>query len=975
LLGLLSVGSAQGQTGPLVLISETNSSRAIALESITFTREPFPVTSLISWSSDNRTRVIIFALNLQLQPGEEPSSVIADAEDGMQRHYELQVEYVEPVPGQEWMSAVSVKLSDQMGDVGDVLVRIVHNGQASNRVRIAVGLRSAGPPDDPGTNPTPAPPYVIRGRVTADGGPLADATLTLNGSGSVVTTTDSDGNYSILASSASDFNLSVSKAFYDFNPPSRAFTNLSNHRDGIEFTATRQKRTVQGQVRNDNNQPLPNLEVLLTNDAIPTTRMTTTDNAGSFSFTDVPAGFGYTVTPTNSIFAFTPQSIVQLVENTTLTFTGARRSYMITGSVIDQGGSAIGGATVELNPSGVSVTTDELGHYLFLNVAAGFDYTVVTRMAGYLFQPPSTALTRIDGNRSADFTGIPQIILSGRVADADGRGVFGVKVSVSGTQTGTTSTRSDGTYSFLVTSFGNYVLTSSKEQNYYEFAPQTVTLTGQQGSRSADFAATLEASVTPSHVLEFDGARKSVDYSMPKPGDYLFWPGGVEHGHFFWEFWAMPGINAGGTYLVSDGYGGAHAILFGFGHFGTREPGRYQLTGNVWNGNNLTSFGSDEGPATNEWGHFAVGWDGTNIVTYFNGVPVGKKAFAGPRITPGGNGGTGRLLIGGSDHANLVGRIAQVRGFERNNPRAQMGSSVFAAYAPQTVFSIDGNLLSYFFRPSLSIADLSLYGHRDRQNPGLVRSTANGVLHPCDGCPLPQFVIDPTAPDFAHPNQPGPISAPVDTPAAVPIGVLIFDSFSRPNSTYVLNGLGGLGSSEGGILGPRTWVTNAPTGLRQPFGILNGRAVLLANATALAWVNASSDDANFDIRVDRGPRFSGTGHNTGISFRVVDSNNYFFAYSSDGPDASQPQTLTLGHYVAGVRTVLASGASLPISWTTMRVVTTGAGVVEVYADDTLVYSTISSLLSNSDGMGLYNNGPGLSLTNRWDNFLVFTAHP
>jgi len=435
----------------------------------------------------------------------------------------------------------------------------------------------------------------------------------------------------------------------------------------------------------------------------------------------------------------------------------------------------------------------------------------------------------------------------------------------------------------------------------------------------------------------------------------------------------MPGINANGTYLLSDGYGGAHALLFGFGHLGGIEPGRYQLIGNVWNGINLTSFGSDEGPAANEWGHFAVGWDGMNIVTYFNGVPVGKHAFAGPRITPGGNQGTGRLLIGGSDHANLVGRIAQVRGFERSNPRAQIGSSVFAAYAPQTVFSIDGNLLSYFFRPSLNIADLSLYGHRDRQHPGFVRGTANGVLFPCEGCPLPQFVIDPTAPDFAHPNQPGQISAPVDTPGAVPNGALIFDSFSRRNSTHVLSGLGGLGSSEGGILGPQTWVTNAQTGTLQPFGILNGRAVLLANTTALAWVNAASDGANFDIRIDRGPRGSGTGRNTGISFRVVDANNYFFAYSSDGADASQPQILTVGHCVAGLRTVLASELPLPTSWTTMRVVTTGAGVVRVYADAALVYSTSISLLSTSGGMGLYNNGPGLGLTNRWDNFRAFNA--
>ena len=121
---------------------------------------------------------------------------------------------------------------------------------------------------------------------------------------------------------------------------------------------------------------------------------------------------------------------------------------------------------------------------------------------------------------------------------------------------------------------------------------------------------TLNTSLTPSHVLEFDGAPKTVDYSMPLPDDYnLFWPDGVEYGHFFWEFWAMPGHNASGTYLISDGYGGAHAILFGVLNFGT-IPGRYQLGGNVWNGSFLTSFGSDEGPAPNEWGtpRRWVGW-------------------------------------------------------------------------------------------------------------------------------------------------------------------------------------------------------------------------------------------------------------------------------------------------------------------------------------------------------------------------------
>jgi hypothetical protein len=185
--------------------------------------------------------------------------------------------------------------------------------------------------------------------------------------------------------------------------------------------------------------------------------------------------------------------------------------------------------------------------------------------------------------------------------------------------------------------------------------------------------------------------------------------------------------------------------------------------------------------------------------------------------------------------------------------------------------------------------------------------------------------------------------------------------------------LGGLGSTEGGTSGSLPWQTNQAAPHPQPFGILNGRAVLLANSIAVAWANVSSVTADFDIRVDRHAGNFGSGHNTGISFRVADASNYFFAYSTDKGDPSQPQTLTVGYYAAGLRTELATGLSLPGSWTTLRVVTTAAGVVSVYADGTLLYSTNNTVLANSKGAGLYNNGPGLALGNRWDNFRVFSA--
>jgi hypothetical protein len=247
-------------------------------------------------------------------------------------------------------------------------------------------------------------------------------------------------------------------------------------------------------------------------------------------------------------------------------------------------------------------------------------------------------------------------------------------------------------------------------------------------------------------------------------------------------------------------------------------------------------------------------------------------------------------------------------------------------------------------------------------------------MYPCNGCPLPQFVVDPTAPDFAHPDRAVQVAAPVATPDAVPNGALVFDSFSRRNSTYILGGAGGLGSTEGGTAGARAWHTNEDPARPQPFGILNGIGVLLADATSVAWVSPAQGMTDLDVRVDRHAGFWGSGHDTGLSFRVADAADYFFAYSTEGADSSQ--TLNVGYYQAGRRTDLATNVSMPAAgWTTLRAVTNAAGFVRIYADNTLLYSTTINLLSDLDGAGLYSNGAGLGLTNRWDNFTVFKAQP
>lgn len=157
-----------------VLVSDANSTRALALDALAQTHEPFSLISPLPFSSDHRTRVMLFAMHLDVQPDEAASSVTAEAEDAEHRIYPLTVEYVGAVPEQSWTTAVVVKLHEEMGDIGDVLVRITYHGLQSNRVRLGIGHTGGGLADDAGSVPTPGTPVpqspantILAGNLTA----------------------------------------------------------------------------------------------------------------------------------------------------------------------------------------------------------------------------------------------------------------------------------------------------------------------------------------------------------------------------------------------------------------------------------------------------------------------------------------------------------------------------------------------------------------------------------------------------------------------------------------------------------------------------------------------------------------------------------------------------------------------------------------------------------------------------------------
>ena len=138
-----------GAAGPApVLLARPGSTRAVRLSQSPRLLNLYPDSrSDFSLNGDRRTRVMLFATNLTLLAGDGASAVTADGEDAAHVHYPMTVEHVSPVPGFAWMTAVVIRLNDNLGDTGDILVGLTLPGscqQSRTRRRRSHRRRASG---------------------------------------------------------------------------------------------------------------------------------------------------------------------------------------------------------------------------------------------------------------------------------------------------------------------------------------------------------------------------------------------------------------------------------------------------------------------------------------------------------------------------------------------------------------------------------------------------------------------------------------------------------------------------------------------------------------------------------------------------------------------------------------------------------------------------------------------------------------
>jgi uncharacterized protein (TIGR03437 family) len=121
-----------------ILLGQQIPQRAIALDSVTMTSEPFTITNTHNLSLDQRTRVSLFAVNVDLATGEPYSVLQAQAEDSLGQIFPLTIEYFGAVPNFPWLKQVIVKLPDELADKIEVRVSLKLHGLAGNKVIIRV---------------------------------------------------------------------------------------------------------------------------------------------------------------------------------------------------------------------------------------------------------------------------------------------------------------------------------------------------------------------------------------------------------------------------------------------------------------------------------------------------------------------------------------------------------------------------------------------------------------------------------------------------------------------------------------------------------------------------------------------------------------------------------------------------------------------------------------------------------------------
>jgi hypothetical protein len=116
------------------IVTAVGTNRALALDTVTFIRDPFDIFNPSPIGSNGLMRVMVFVKNLdQIQ---NLSQITAEAEDEAGKTYPLEIEFMGTVPGLNWLKQINIKLSANLPAGETLLLSVRIPGGSSNKARL-----------------------------------------------------------------------------------------------------------------------------------------------------------------------------------------------------------------------------------------------------------------------------------------------------------------------------------------------------------------------------------------------------------------------------------------------------------------------------------------------------------------------------------------------------------------------------------------------------------------------------------------------------------------------------------------------------------------------------------------------------------------------------------------------------------------------------------------------------------------------
>jgi len=219
-------------------------------------------------------------------------------------------------------------------------------------------------------------------------------------------------------------------------------------------------------------------------------RPTTYVNTGELRINLASSDFAAVGTASVVVVNSTPSLSVSNSQTFSVVQTAALRGR------VTSGGAAL--SNVSLNLSGTEsdiFITDINGNFeaAVLNIGS---YTLTPSRQNYVFNPPTRNISYAGTTQTnLDFAAsLVNYTINGRVTN-NGIGSSGVTLNLTGSQTGQTTTDTNGNYSFTATAEGNYVVTPSLSG--YTFNPNSQSFNNLSANQTADFTATATPTPTP----------------------------------------------------------------------------------------------------------------------------------------------------------------------------------------------------------------------------------------------------------------------------------------------------------------------------------------------------------------------------------------------------------------------------------------------------------------------------------------------